>query len=88
MLNSVNTTAFIDVFGQGGNDKILGSLGIKENLWGGDGDDKIWAENPGQTETVDDVNYLTGGNGDDIIYGSAKADHLYGDWKRDLRDIG
>ena len=87
-LADVDSTSQIIVYGQGGNDKILGSLGSKETIWGGDGDDKIWAENPGQTETISDINILHGGNGADIIYGSAKADKLYGDWKRDSDDTG
>jgi Ca2+-binding RTX toxin-like protein len=76
----------IKAFGQGGNDKILGSLGIAEELYGGDGDDKIWAENPGQVETVADVNTIFGGNGKDIIYGSVMRDRLYGDWQREDTD--
>jgi len=76
----------IKAFGQGGNDKILGSLGILEELYGGDGDDKIWAENPGQVETVPDVNTIFGGNGKDIIYGSVMRDRLYGDWQREYDD--
>jgi hypothetical protein len=76
----------IKVFGQGGNDKILGSLGFSEELYGGDGDDKIWAENPGQVETVADVNTIFGGNGKDIIYGSVMRDRLYGDWQREYDD--
>ena len=64
----------IFAFGQGGNDKIFGSLSgdVEEKLEGGDGDDKIWAENPGQVETEDDVNEILGNNGNDIIYGSIK----------------
>jgi Ca2+-binding RTX toxin-like protein len=76
----------IKAFGQGGNDKILGSLGILEELYGGDGDDKIWAENPGQVETVANVNEIFGGNGKDIIYGSVMRDRLYGDWQREYDD--
>lgn len=84
--DSPGITGNIRVFGQGGNDKIFGSLGIEEKLEGGDGDDKIWAENPGQVETEDDVNEILGNNGNDIIYGSIKKDKLYGDWARDSVD--
>lgn len=74
----------INAYGMGGNDKIIGSIGSeKEFLWGGDGDDKIWAENPGQIETENDSNTLVGGNGADIIYGSIKRDYLHGDWLND-----
>jgi len=69
----------IQVFAQGGNDKVFGSLGADETIFGGDGDDKIWAENPGQVETEDGVNALLGNNGNDIIYGSIKQDILIGD---------
>jgi len=44
-------------FGQGGNDKIMGGLrtgGGYMNLFGGDGDDKLWTVNPGQF--IDPVN--------------------------------
>ena len=76
----------IQAFGQGGNDKIFGSIGNDEELYGGDGDDKIWAENPGQVETEADVNTIFGGNGKDIIYGSVMRDRLYGDWQREYDD--
>ena len=77
----------IHVYGQGGNDKIIGSIGSddtmmmpgEERLSGGDGDDKIWAHNPGQFED-DGLNLLSGNNGNDILYGSAGNDMLYGDW--------
>ena len=75
-------------FGQGGNDKIIGGLtgAMEERLYGGDGDDKIWAENPGQVETNADANWIWGNNGNDIIYGSVKRDRLYGDWARESTD--
>jgi len=63
-------------FGQGGNDKIFGGLmnsGGNQNLYGGDGDDKIWTLNPGQIQdtTVNtQSNYLHGGDGNDILYGN------------------
>ena len=56
-------------FGQGGNDKIFGGLVASQQLYGGDGDDKIWAINPGQSNAGND-SYLYGGDDDDIIYGS------------------
>jgi len=77
--DSPEITSNIKVYAQGGNDKVFGSLGADETIFGGDGDDKIWAENPGQVETEDDVNVLLGNNGNDIIYGSIKQDMLYGD---------
>ena len=46
-----NPEVLIYIMGQGGNDKIIGSLqgdGYgSEYLFGGNGDDKIWAHNPG-----------------------------------------
>jgi len=77
--DSPEITGNIKVYAQGGNDKVFGSLGAVETIFGGDGDDKIWAENPGQVETEDDVNVLLGNNGNDIIYGSIKQDILIGD---------
>ena len=43
---------YIFAFGQGGNDKIIGGVSSTgaEKLYGGDGDDKVWAMNPGQYE--------------------------------------
>lgn len=68
-------------WGNGGNDKIFGGdSAAEEYLFGGDGDDKIWATNPSKTETEDGVNYLYGNNGNDILYGSVKGDKLFGDW--------
>ena len=61
--------------GQGGDDKIIGSVQgaspMPEKLYGGDGDDKIWLLNPGQYEdsAADAFNYGYGGRGNDIIYG-------------------
>ena len=56
-----------------------------EKLYGGDGDDKVWAHNPGQFED-DGNNYLYGNNGSDIIYGSQGADNLFGDWAASMPD--
>lgn len=74
---------YVGVYSQGGNDKVIGGIGHAgaglEYLYGGDGDDKIWAHNPGQFED-DGSNYLFGNNGNDIIYGSQGADDIYGDW--------
>lgn len=68
-------------YGNGGNDQIFGGVGQpSERLYGGDGDDKLWANLPGQTQTDAGSNYLGGGNGSDILYGSAKSDILWGDW--------
>ena len=38
----------VKVYGQGGNDKIIGGFGPAqlEQLYGGSGDDKIWLVNP------------------------------------------
>jgi len=60
------------VYGQGGNDKIIGSIGGgTDALKGGDGDDKIWANNPDEINKKNDYNVILGNNGNDIIYGSA-----------------
>lgn len=80
-----NPGVSVYVMGQGGNDKIIGGLqldgGSNEYLYGGNGDDKIWAHNPGQHdhEDADGENRLYGGEGNDIIYGSNRMDYLYGD---------
>jgi hypothetical protein len=47
--NNPLLTNYQDAYGQGGNDKILGGIGTRQYLYGGDGDDKIWVHNPGQT---------------------------------------
>ena len=71
-------------YGQGGNDKIIGGITSQQSLYGGNGDDKIWALNPGQTydpaRTNGVKNTLQGGDDDDILYGSAAKDYLYGDF--------
>ena len=62
----------IVAYGQGGNDKLIGGIGhtaTLETLYGGDGDDKVWAHNPEQFEDTG-MNYLFGNDGNDIIYGS------------------
>ena len=76
----------IYVYGQGGNDKIIGGIKQHDKLYGGDGDDKIWANNEGQYETWDESNWLEGGDGNDILYGSNKTDTLLGDADDDSRD--
>ena len=48
---------------------MFGGLVDEQKLYGGDGDDKIWAINPGQTN-IGNSSYLYGGDDDDIIYGS------------------
>ena len=62
-------------YGQGGNDKILGGRASEQRIHGGNGDDKIWAVNPGQFQTIADsadttITHAYGGNGNDIIYGA------------------
>lgn len=73
-------------FGQGGNDKIFGGNANSQMLYGGNGDDKIWAVNPGQFQTIHTSNTVTteayGGNGNDIIYGApADPTDAYGQEK-------
>lgn len=66
---------YVVAYGNGGNDKIVGGVGQgEERLYGGDDDDKIWANAPGRSETESGSNYLYGGNGNDIIYGSTMDD--------------
>ena len=70
-------------FGQGGNDKLIGGVGDTiEHLYGGSGDDKLWAHNPGQFDDSFGLNYLAGNDDNDIIYGSQGKDYLYGDFIR------
>ena len=77
-------------FGNGGNDKIIGG-GLFEDeqaLYGGDGDDKIFAINPSQRGTAADVLAATvadpaaqafGGLGNDEIHGADWDETIYGD---------
>ena len=49
-------------------------------MYGGSGDDKMWAENEkGPEETTDDANLMFGGDGDDWMKGSAARDQIFGD---------
>ena len=80
-----DTLAAANVWGQGGNDKIFGGLIAadgEQNLNGGDGDDKIWTYNPGQSAPAGSgqTNTNAGQDGDDIIYGARGTDYLYGDF--------
>ena len=47
-----NITGLVHVYGQGGNDKIIGGYGEAQidHLWGGSGDDRIWMVNPNQVD--------------------------------------
>jgi hypothetical protein len=80
----------IYIYGQGGNDKIIGSIqgagAAIEKLYGGDGDDKIWLLNPGQVELADsdDKNEAFGGRGNDIIYGTNRRENMYGNDGNDI----
>ena len=69
------------VYGQGGNDKLIGGITIgDEKLYGEDGDDKIWMINPERRDL--DIggtsSFGYGGNGNDSIYGSSATDTLSG----------
>ena len=76
-----------DIYGHGGtgNDKLIGGLHTNSmDLYGDDGDDKIWAINPEQrgmeTHSSGSASDLYGGYGNDVIYGSDLADIIYGDF--------
>ena len=80
-------TDYFYIYGQGGNDKIIGGInGSYQELFGGKGDDKIWALNPGQFQTEGSETYAYGGPGNDIIYGAPQKgsddepEYLYGDF--------
>lgn len=82
--------AIVKVYGQSGNDKIIGGTDHGtgatqvDKLYGGSGDDKIWAVNPGQDDSAMDMpgkNFLYGGDGDDWLYGAQGKDAIYGDFK-------
>ena len=47
-----NNNTDVRVFGQAGNDKLIGGYGPSQvdRLYGGSGDDKIWLVNPEQRE--------------------------------------
>ena len=69
------------VYGQGGNDKIVGGITIgDEKLYGEDGDDKIWMIDPEKRglDTRGDSSFGYGGSGNDNIYGSSVTDTLSG----------
>ena len=69
------------VYGQGGNDKIIGGITIgDEKLYGEDGDDKIWMIDPERRglDTRGDSSFGYGGSGNDNIYGSSVTDTLSG----------
>ena len=78
-----NANEDVRVWGQGGNDKIVGGYGDDQvdKLAGGSGDDKIWMINPNERhlDIEDDKNYGYGGVGNDQVYGSDAADQLWGD---------
>ena len=75
IINIGNGNGDVFVWGQGGNDKIIGGHGESqvEKLYGGSGDDKIWLVSPGQRslDTAADANYGYGNDGNDNLYGSA-----------------
>jgi Ca2+-binding RTX toxin-like protein len=58
---------------------VIGGLRTgAQYLFGGDGDDKVWAINPGQV--TENASMLSGGDDDDILYGSEGIDYLFGDF--------
>ena len=63
--------------GEDGDDKIQGGLGIDE-LFGGAGKDTIAGDVFESEGLLDDSNTISGGDGDDIIYGSSKIDTISG----------
>ena len=80
-----NNNGNVFVYGQGGNDKIIGGFGASqiEKLYGGSGNDKIWMTSPQLrlSDTIASQNYGYGNEGDDQIYGSTAVDQLFGDFK-------
>ena len=81
------------VFAGNGNDKVFGGVSApgtaaanaqRDELYGGGGNDKIYAQNPGQLEidksaTPERWDYLVGGDDDDEIFGSNTIDMIWGD---------
>ena len=74
------------VYGGLGNDRLIGSDGA-EKLFGGAGDDviididaraKAWKRETPLDSRSDEVNLLSGGAGDDVIFGNAGTDILFG----------
>ena len=53
-----NHNNLVTVYGQGGNDKIIGGWGASQDdrLYGGSGDDKIWLVNPEEREFDNSTN--------------------------------
>lgn len=75
--------------GNGGNDKIIGggNFEVRQDLYGGDGDDKIYSINPSQRGTAADTladgadrSRSVGGNGNDEIHGGDWSETLIGDF--------
>ena len=69
-------------YGNGGNDKIFGGNGADnlswEYLYGGSGDDKIWAQQPGEVAANLGEQYMFGGADNDWLSGSNQQDWIYG----------
>ena len=79
-----NNNFFVYVYGQGGNDKVVGGWGSSqiEKLYGGTGDDKIWLVSPEQRSLdVNGSDEAHGGLGADHLYGTDVADRLIGDFE-------
>lgn len=74
-------------YGNGGNDKIFGNDGLDfpgqtggaEYLYGGSGDDKLWAQHPGAVTDQNQNQYMFGGSGNDWLSGSNQVDFVWGD---------
>ena len=73
----------VGVFGQGGNDKIIGGVGPTQvdKLFGGSGDDKIWMIEPDRRDVdiLPAQNFGYGNDGNDKLYGTDGIDTLWGD---------
>ncbi len=70
------------VYGRAGNDTIDGGTG-SDSLYGEDGDDLINA-GTGDANNASVVNFLYGGNGNDVLIASGKPDQLYGGGGNDI----
>jgi Ca2+-binding RTX toxin-like protein len=75
------------LFGQGGNDNLLGGLGVAGNpdlpdvLFGGDGNDLVDALSGETNDAIVDNhrNFLFGGAGNDVLFARSARDQLFGE---------
>ena len=76
------------VFGEGGEDRLVGSDQETEYLYGGDDNDFIDGRDGGPSGPDDDYSTLFGDAGNDVVRGGPQIDSLYGGSGNDDLDAG